>query len=179
MSSDVIRLPNSERRRCSCCESENVQVSFETELFNYKTENGEVVPLSVHVPVWTCPSCGEQYTDERAEDIRHEAVCRHLGRLTPSEIKELREIYNLSQNQWAEISGIGIASVKRWETGSLIQGAAMDRYLRLLRDRRNVATLQKMGEQSPKLTKPQFRTELPQAAMEDAGVFQLRPSHAA
>lgn len=35
--------------------------------------------IEVVVPVFTCPSCGEQWTDYRAEKIRDAAVRDHLG----------------------------------------------------------------------------------------------------
>ncbi|HEY6254395.1 MAG TPA: type II TA system antitoxin MqsA family protein [Xanthobacteraceae bacterium] len=179
MSKETIHVLNTERRSCGCCGAEDIRMSFETERFNYKTENGEVVELSAQVPVWACPNCDEQYTDERAEDIRHAAVCQYLGRLTPAEIRRLREGINLSQSQWADLTGVGIASVKRWETGSLIQGLAMDRYFRLLRDERNVTALQRMLGLTREPGRPHFRTDLPAAAIEQAAIFKLRLGRAA
>jgi putative zinc finger/helix-turn-helix YgiT family protein len=154
-------------------------MSIEKEHFNYRTETGDLVELSAEVPVWTCPDCGDQYTDERAEDARHAAVCEYLGRLTPDEIKTLREGLNLSQSQWAELTGIGIASIKRWETGHLIQGLAMDRYLRLLRHDRNVVALQRMHGKGREPGRLHFRTVLPPDVVEQAACFKLRPSRAA
>jgi putative zinc finger/helix-turn-helix YgiT family protein len=145
MSEHIIQLPVLERRVCDCCGAEGVSMTYQIEQFNYKAENGDVVQLAARVPVWTCDACGDQYTDSQAEEIRHESVCRHLGRLTPGEIRELRDTFGYSQRDWAELTGFGIASIKRWETGALIQGAAQDRYMRLLRDDKNVAALKIMA----------------------------------
>jgi putative zinc finger/helix-turn-helix YgiT family protein len=148
MSKSIVQLPVLERRVCDCCGAEGVRMSWQTEHFNYKTESDDVVELAAQVPVWACGACGDRYTDSQAEEIRHETVCRHLGRLTPREIRELRDALGYSQRDWAELTGFGIASIKRWETGALIQGLAQDRYMRLLRDNNNIAALKAMSEES-------------------------------
>src|SRR5262249_13840407 len=146
---------------CSCCGERRVHMSYQTELFNYKTDHDEIVELSARVPVWKCDACGDQYTDGSAEEIRHQAVCEYLQRLTPAEIKAMRERLGYSQSQWADLTGFGIASVKRWETGALIQGLAQDRYLRLLRDHRNITALRDMvaGVRSAAKRNRKFFTE--------------------
>jgi putative zinc finger/helix-turn-helix YgiT family protein len=176
MSNQVIQLPNAERRVCDCCGEESVRLRYDTERFNYKTEHDRIVELSAQVPVWACESCGEQYTDADAEEIRHATVCGYLGRLTPVEIKELRENIGCSQTQFANLTGFGVASVKRWESGSLIQGLAQDRYLRLLRQARNIAALRAMAgiREHAVAKKRAFRTELTADAIAHASVFQLR-----
>lgn len=60
-------------------------------------EGTEAVELEVLVPVRTCSECGFEYLDDSAEEIRHEAVCRHLGVLTPHEIQQLRKAYGFSR----------------------------------------------------------------------------------
>jgi putative zinc finger/helix-turn-helix YgiT family protein len=179
MSKHVIQLPVLERRVCDCCGAEGVSMTFQSEQFSYKTESGEVAQLAARVPVWTCDACGDQYTDSRAEEIRHESVCRYLGRLAPGEIKELRDALGYSQRDWAELTGFGIASIKRWETGALIQGVAQDRYMRLLRDSRNIVALKAManGVAAETITKRRLtlRTELAEDTIALAKHFQLRP----
>jgi putative zinc finger/helix-turn-helix YgiT family protein len=176
MSKQITELPKVERRVCDCCGAHAVWMSYATEHFNYKTEQDKVVELSVQVPVWTCRACGERYTDHRGEEIRHARVCEFLGRLTPAEIRELREGIGYTQSQWADLTGFGVASVKRWESGALIQGLAQDRYMRLLREERNIAALQIMAgiSERPAGQKAAFRTELPAVAVAHAAVFQLR-----
>ena len=50
--------------------------------------------------------------------------------LTPEEIREGREKLGLTQKQFANLLGVGEATVSRWETGAQIQQRAMDRFLR-------------------------------------------------
>src|SRR5262245_14723151 len=120
-------------RACVSCDSPAVRLSQEEQVFPYG-EGKDQVMLRAVVPVWTCLSCNEQFTDGDAEEIRHEAICRHLNRMTPKELRELRAGYGESQEQWAKRTRVGLASIKRWETGSTIQNESTDIYLWLLRD---------------------------------------------
>ncbi len=90
------------------------------------------VDLPVILPVRLCRSCGIEFLDHEAEKVKHEALCRHFGVLTPWEIREIRKRHDLSRAAFAELTGLGAASLGRWETGALIQSLANDRYLRLL-----------------------------------------------
>jgi DNA-binding transcriptional regulator YiaG len=82
--------------------------------------------------MWICTDCSLEYTDEAGERLRHEAICRHLGILSPAEIVAIRERYGLSRRQFAASTHIGLASLSRWESGEGTQNPAMDAYLRLL-----------------------------------------------
>jgi transcriptional regulator with XRE-family HTH domain len=62
-----------------------------------------------------------------------DAYRHHHGLLTSSEIKSLRTGLGWSQVELATRTGIGIASIKRWELGK-IQDEAMDKLLRLYLD---------------------------------------------
>jgi putative zinc finger/helix-turn-helix YgiT family protein len=127
---------------CFDCGSSDVVKEVQQQEFQYG--NGEsAVNLTAEMPVYTCNSCGYQFAGPEADDARHEAVCRHFGVFTPAEIVAIRESAGLSRMQFAEISGIGIASLKRWETGTLIQNAANDRLIFLMTFRENVEQLRK------------------------------------
>jgi DNA-binding transcriptional regulator YiaG len=97
--------------------------------------------LTARVPLRTCTKCGFEYFDEEAEDARHAAVCRHLGVQTPAEIEALRKKYGLSRVEFADLTQLGEATIARWERGALIQNAANDRYLYLLRWEENIERL--------------------------------------
>jgi putative zinc finger/helix-turn-helix YgiT family protein len=151
-------------------------MSYENQSFTYGAGD-QAVELSVRVPVWTCEVCGDQYTDSVAEEIRHAAVCRHLGRLTPDKIIRLRKTYELSQSEFADLTGIGIASIKRWEAGNQIQSESFDKFMRLLYDHKNVEALRRPktiavsgsgGEHS------KFRTRFSPEITAHASAFALR-----
>jgi putative zinc finger/helix-turn-helix YgiT family protein len=174
MQNNIISFPTAEPRRCAVCGDEHARVTYETESFPYGVGESQVT-LSARVPVITCAACGSQLTDGSAEEIRHAEVCRHLGRLAPDSVRAIRERYGLSQHEWAERTGLGIASVKRWEAGNLIQNEAMDRYLRLLRNPNNFAEVSSWSSQSTEVTF-RFQTKLPDAVFEVASSFVLRKS---
>lgn len=143
--------------------------------FQYGEGDG-AVELSATVPVWSCADCDDQYTDGDAEDIRHEVVCRHLGRLTPREIQDFRERQDLTQARLGQISGFGIASIKRWETGNQIQSLSADRYLRLIFSSEVTLgiAIAIEGSSSTHIEEPTFVTELPSNVRLTASRFRLR-----
>src|SRR5262249_40154266 len=84
-----------EALRCPVCGSGDVQSTAMEETFTYGIgENA--ARISVTVPLRTCGECGYQYTDYEAEELRHDAVCRHLGVLAPREIVFTRQQFGLS-----------------------------------------------------------------------------------
>jgi putative zinc finger/helix-turn-helix YgiT family protein len=125
---------------CPDCGHSQVTESILTQEFPYDSGNHQTL-LKAEVPVFTCLNCSYQFADERAENARHEAICRHLGVLTPEEIVEVRRNLGMSRAQFADLTGIGPASLQRWETGALIQNRANDNLLFLLASARNVDLL--------------------------------------
>ena len=88
--------------------------------------------LAARLPVRRCERCDFDYLDEEGERLKHKAVCRHLGVLTPQEICDIRERLGLSRSALAKLTGIGEVWLSRWESGIKIQPPMYDRYLRLL-----------------------------------------------
>jgi putative zinc finger/helix-turn-helix YgiT family protein len=160
-----------EREICAQCGG---PVRVEEKIQRFKYGQGEdAVELSARVPVLICDACEERYTDGRAEDARHEAVCAYLGRLTPSQIKTHRARLHLTQERLAEISGHGIASIKRWELGTQIQNASADRLLRLLfTDAKALAAACALAGLSN--DPPKFRTNFSPVVRRAASNFKLR-----
>lgn len=103
--------------------------------------------LAVRLPVRRCDRCDFDYLDEAAERLKHEAVCRHLGMLTPQEIRGIRGRLGLSRAALAKLTGIGEASLSRWESGTKIQTPGYDRYLRLLCHAGVAALLMQLGHE--------------------------------
>ena len=133
---------------CFDCGSSDVVKTLEQQVFQYG--NGEsAVDLSAEMPIFTCKTCGYQFAGPEADDARHEAVCRYLGVLTPAEIVAVRESTGLSRTEFCELTRIGIASLKRWETGNLIQNAANDELLYLVAFSENAERLRGRDRHSP------------------------------
>jgi putative zinc finger/helix-turn-helix YgiT family protein len=127
----IVTFPSPPPVCCPNCGSNSVKTTVERETFTYG-DGSSAAQLTADVPVRTCINCDFQFTDGEAEEARHNAVCRHLGVLTPKEILELRKRYNMSRAEFAEVTRLGEASLARWENGQLIQNAANDQLLFLL-----------------------------------------------
>lgn len=102
------------------------------------------VELNVNLPVRVCTSCGFEFLDHEAERLEHEAVCTHLGVLSPTEIRDIRRKYGMSRSEFSRVTGLGEATLNRWENAILIQNKANDRYLRLLALPENVRRLERL-----------------------------------
>ena len=116
---------------CPLCGTTKVVTSSTPYTFEYGSGNA-VAKLNVDVPVRRCDACDFEYLDEEGERIKHNAVCQHLGVLSPSEVRHIRKKCSSTRTSFAEITGLGEASLNRWENGLSIQTHANDRYLRLL-----------------------------------------------
>ena len=98
-----------------------------------KTTTFKGVDVAYEVEAYVCPDCGlEAGTVDSAAKIQRtiaDAYRRKKRLLTGEEIRSLRQAKGLTQRDLADVMKVGIASIKRWETG-LIQSDAMDRLLR-------------------------------------------------
>lgn len=99
--------------------------------------NGEeiTVPSTPHLK---CPQCGEVVLRfEAARRLHQDAIAiyrKKHGLLSADEIRELRERFRLTQADLARLLRLGANTVSRWESGRNVQTAAMDLFLRLIRD---------------------------------------------
>ena len=116
---------------CPVCGEDQVTTYNHRYDFEYGS-GGSAVTLHVELPIRRCDTCDFEFLDQDGERIKHEAVCRHLGVLTSTEIRGIRERYGMSRASFAELTGLGEATLNRWENGVVIQNPANDRYLRLL-----------------------------------------------
>jgi putative zinc finger/helix-turn-helix YgiT family protein len=156
-------------QECALCGVKAATHSVQTQQFAYRDGAKEVL-LVAEIPVISCASCAEVYTAEGAEEAQHDAVCRYLKRLTPDEIRALRERNGLTQQKMAELTGIGIASIKRWEAGAMIQNASLDVQMRALDQKATQAAKPKNAFR--------FQTELKDASLEFKSTFKLRRTYA-
>ncbi|MCY4306265.1 MAG: type II toxin-antitoxin system MqsA family antitoxin [Aestuariivita sp.] len=128
---------------CPMCGEENVITVWHPHTFKYGTGKG-AANLHARVPVRQCHTCDFEYLDEEAERLKHIAVCDHLGVLTPEDIRKIRKNKGMTRAAFADVSGLGEASLNRWEKGLSIQNHSNDRYLRLLAYPEIVARLQEL-----------------------------------
>ena len=116
---------------CPQCDEESVETFQHSDDFVYG-DGDSAVRLHVDLPVRRCTACEFEFLDHASERLRHEAVCRHLRVLSPAEIRRIREQHGMTRGAFAQVTGLGEATLSRWEKGILVQNRANDRYLRLL-----------------------------------------------
>lgn len=111
---------------CPFCEA-----PVQTEIVDQTFQHG-AVEISVTLPVRQCADCDEEFVDHVGERIKTEAVYYAFRLLSPWDIRDIRKRRRLSRPAFAEITGLGEATIKRWESGATAQNRGNDRYLRLL-----------------------------------------------
>lgn len=103
-----------------------------TKLQKCKTFRG--IDIEYAAEAFVCSTCGlEAGTVQSAGDVQRaiaDAYRAQAELLTSQEIKTLREAKGITQQQLADRMNVGIASIKRWETG-MIQSKSMDHALRM------------------------------------------------
>ncbi len=100
--------------------------------------------IAITMPVRACSDCDIQFVDRVGARVETEAIYRYHGLLTPWQIRTIRERRKLSRTAFAQITGLGEATIKRWETGAVAQNRANDHYLRLLATPQCWAELQRI-----------------------------------
>ena len=165
---------------CPMCEQTGVTTSVLEDAFVYGSGES-AAELRVNIPVRHCPVCDFQFTDHEADEIRHRAVCEHLGALPPEAIVRIRKKHGLSRAAFAQITGLGEASLSRWEKGINIQNPGNDRYIRLLEDTRvmqelrNLARREELGSGRQEDNVLQFRIlRVTEDLRQQQAEFQLR-----
>lgn len=98
-----------------------------------KTTTFRDVDLTVDVTTFVCPECSMTASDiKTAGQVQRQisdAYRKKMTLLTGNEIRSLRQAKKLTQDALANLMGVGVASIKRWELGS-IQSSSMDNLLK-------------------------------------------------
>jgi DNA-binding transcriptional regulator YiaG len=96
----------------------------------YADRSGRAGTASATTPMSRCRDCGAESLPAESMWHGHAAVCRAKGLLAPQDIVDRRRALGLTQEELAELTGLGIASIRRWEAGTGTQNVANDRALR-------------------------------------------------
>jgi putative zinc finger/helix-turn-helix YgiT family protein len=125
------------------------------------------------VEVSRCSACGNiEVSIPAIEDVHEKIawfVAQKSSRLTPDEVKFLRKYMGFSSGDFAEILGVDLATVSRWENGVRQMSSVADRLVRVLALTRQPASkypIEKLREIDKDKAQP-VRVELTQT--EDRG----------
>ena len=117
---------------CPDCDSRDIATQWTDHHFQYGAGDSAVT-LAATIPLRKCRDCGTEYLDAEAEELMHATVCHHLGVMTPAQVRAIRQqAGRLSRAEFSRITGLGEATIGRWERGELIQNTSHDRFLFLL-----------------------------------------------
>jgi putative zinc finger/helix-turn-helix YgiT family protein len=120
--------------RCSICGHVPLEKKRIEKTFAYGADGESITVTACQVSVRVCEHCGEIYSGPEAARVEHEAICHALDLVTAAEIKSLREQLGWSQQYLADLTGLGIATVSRWERRRLLQNRSNNKVLLALRD---------------------------------------------
>lgn len=128
------------RGLCSNCEEEtDFELVSRREAIAVRKER-----LEVGVQYLKCVRCGDEVLDPTSRTdpftLAYEEYRRRHGFLTPREIAAWRDAYRLTQGQLAKLTGIGTATLSRYENGSL-QDESHDKLLRFAMEPSNLLKL--------------------------------------
>jgi DNA-binding transcriptional regulator YiaG len=105
-------------------------------LVNVPNDDGDAVlfQVPVRIPVDVDPNTGEELITDEGNEIIESVRARHMGLMTPAEIKALRLCLGLSQREVSELLRCGEKSYTRWENGNGRPSQLVNLVLCALRD---------------------------------------------
>lgn len=139
--------PNSQSADCGLCGSADTDTKWQERSVEILPSASGKISVSFKIPVRYCRECGFEFTDDEAEVIEDNAVRSGYGLLIPDEIVEIRKCRGLNQQELADLTGIGVASIGRWETRAKMQSMAYDNLLRLVKDDVGFSMLVKISKE--------------------------------
>lgn len=159
------------KKYCDFCEQEQSVIEKQiTESFNVK---GEQITATITIQV--CSECGNEVWNEELEKanevIVFSAYRKKMGLLQPSEIKAIREKYNLSQASFSKLLGFGEKTITRYENGS-IQDVAHDN---LIRTMESTSAFKKIWSLRKELLSANDNKKINEVLENNSGVYIMQP----
>ena len=87
--------------------------------------------LVTDMPEWHCATCDLSVTDEEGDEPLQAALRRHVGLLTPQQIKAGIKELGITQEKFAEKIRCAPESVSRWLNGAVLQSRVYDCLMRI------------------------------------------------
>src|SRR5436190_20548357 len=116
--------------------------------------------IPVKVPVTRDPETGEILLTPEAHEKIEQTQARHMGLISPTELKMIRQRLGLTQRELGNLIQVGEKSYTRWETGRARPSRSLNVLLCALRDGRlSIPYLQSL--QQPFVNWWQIRLESP------------------
>jgi len=102
---------------------------------DYAAAIGEGQTLRIpNIEMEVCDQCGEEILPLESARIVDAAIAEHTERLTPDDLRQIREQFGVDQTEMSEVLGLGGKTYHRWEKDSQYPSRSMGCYLRVLRE---------------------------------------------
>ena len=102
--------------KCTFCGSKNVTKKMKTQTYSYKKDD-KLKGVEAQVPVYHCSDCNKGFMDDEATRALHNAICKDMGVLTPTEVRCLRIESGMTYTDLAGIFGVDVVTFMDWEDG--------------------------------------------------------------
>lgn len=90
--------------------------------------------VTIQIPITRDPETGEELLTPEAHEKIEQTQARHMGLLSPGELRGLRDRLGLTQGELGDLLQVGEKSYSRWETGRARPSRSINVLLRALRD---------------------------------------------
>lgn len=87
--------------------------------------------LVTDMPEWHCAACELSVTDEEGDEPLQAALRRHVGLLTPQQIKAGIKDLGITQDKFSEKIRCAPESISRWLNGAVLQSRVYDCLMRI------------------------------------------------
>jgi putative zinc finger/helix-turn-helix YgiT family protein len=117
-------------KKCSKCRQRAVALAVAPYTTQIDHDGRKYTVAIPDLVVPQCANCGTISLDDEANRQISAAFRQQAGLLTPEQIRAHRAALGLTQQALADLLGVAVATLSRWETGAQIQQRALDRFLR-------------------------------------------------
>jgi putative zinc finger/helix-turn-helix YgiT family protein len=117
-------------KKCSNCQTRAVALSTVSYTVQVDHDGQKYTITIPDLVVPRCGHCGTIVLDEEANLRISAAFRKEAGLLSPDQIREQRAALGLTPERLADLLGVAVAALCRWESGAQIQPRSLDRFLR-------------------------------------------------
>ncbi len=133
-------------RKCNQCAKKKVEletISYDANMRHDGRSYSFTVPK---LEIMVCKACNEKVFTGKVDQQIIAAMRKHIGLMSPAEIREGIKRIGMSQKEVAERVGIAEATLSRWLNETQIQSRSMDK---LLRAYFSIPSVRKLFESDP------------------------------
>lgn len=120
-----------DKPQCFQCGGACEQRLAPSRVYKMKYDGSAHQVLVDNMPEWYCAACDVSVVDEESDQYLQAALRKHIGLLSPEQIKAGIKALKISQDRFAERIGCAAESVSRWLNGAVVQSRAYDRLMRI------------------------------------------------